>query len=201
MENVKQKINQLAYEIGANLNVLNKTRQDLKDCEDKISLLFLSGEVLKVIGDRKKQQTIEIFERVVTSAISEVFGFNYKFVIDLDSSGKRVTTKFKLVNAEGNELDIMGSCGGGLIDIISLVLRVLILVSAKPKRNRVLFLDESLKHLSADYRPKAATLLKSLSKQLGIQIFLVSHQQEMLETADIAYELVKTNDGVTARRL
>lgn len=201
MQQLKEKITQLSYEITANKNMLDKTRNDLKECEDKVSLLNVSSEVLKTIGDRKKQKTIEVFERVVTSAISEVFGFSYKFVIDINSEGKRVITKFKLVTNDGNEMSIMDSNGGGLIDIVALALRILILVSAKPKRNRILFLDESLKHLSPDHRVKAANLLKSLSKQLGIQFFLVTHMQELLEASDSAYELIKTNDGVTARRI
>lgn len=201
MIELKQRINKLSYQIEANINVLNKTRQDLKDLEEQISLLEISSEVLKTIGDRKKQRTIEVFERVVTSALQEVFGFNYKFLIDINSEGKRVITKFKLVNSEGNEIDIMDGIGGGAIDIIALVLRILILVSAKPSRNRILFLDESLKHLSPEYRPKAASLLKSLSQQLGIQIFLVSHMSELLEASDMTYELYRTNDGVMVRKM
>ncbi len=201
MQELKQKINQISYEVNASHNLLVRTCQDLKNCEDQVSLLSASCEVLKVIGDRKKQKTIEVFERVVTSAILEVFGFNYQFKIDINSEGKRILTKFKLINTDGKELDIMDSCGGGLIDVISFVLRVLILVSIKPRRQRIIYLDETFKHVSVDYRPKVASLLKSLAKQLNIQFLLVSHQPELVEAADTAYELQKSKDGVTLRRL
>jgi DNA repair exonuclease SbcCD ATPase subunit len=201
LESLKERVNKLSYEIKANKSVLDKTRTDLKLCEDRAQLLNLASEVLKRIGDQKKQQTIIIFEKVVTAAISEVFGFNYVFKIDIDSEGKRVSTKFKLIDSSGNEISIMDGVGGGLIDVVSFVLRVLILASAKPKRMQALFLDESFKHLSEAYRPKVATLLKSLSKRLGMQFLLVTHQSELLEAADVAYQLEKTPEGTIARKL
>lgn len=201
LEILKERINKLSYEIKANKSVLDKTRIDLKSCEDRNQLLNLASEVLKRIGDQKKQKTVEIFERVITAAIKEAFGFDYSFVIDINSDGKRVSTKFKLINPEGNELDIMDSVGGGLIDVISFVLRVLILASAKPKRSQVMFLDESFRCVSVEYRPKVATLLKSLSKRLGMQFLLVTHQSELLEAADVAYQLEKTPEGTIARKL
>lgn len=201
LEDVKTRINQISYEIKANKNVLDKTRADLKVCEDNIRLLGLASEVLKRIGDQKKKKTVEIFEKVTTAAIKEAFGFDYNFVIDINSENKRVSTKFKLVNQDGNELDIMDGVGGGLIDVISFVLRVLILASARPKRSQVMFLDESFRCVSAEYRPKVATLLKSLSKRIGIQFLLVTHQTELLEAADVAYQLEKTPEGTIARKL
>lgn len=201
LENLKERINQVSYEVKANKSLLDKTRQDLKECEDKVTILGLASEVLKRIGDQKKQKTVEIFERVTTAAIKEAFGFDYNFVIEINSEGKRVSTKFKLINPEGNELDIMDSVGGGLIDVISFVLRVLILASARPKRSQVMFLDESFRCVSAEYRPKVATLLKSLSKRLGIQFLIVTHQQELLEAADVAYQLEKTPEGTIAKRI
>jgi DNA repair exonuclease SbcCD ATPase subunit len=201
LENLKERINRLDYEISANKKVLDKTRLDLKMSEDQVLLINLASEVLKRIGDQKKQATVEVFERVVTAAIKEVFGFDYKFVILFDSEGKRVSTKFKLIDVNGNELDIMESVGGGLVDIISFTLRVLILASAKPKRSQILFMDENFRCVSQQYRPKVAELLKSLSKKLGIQFVLVTHAEEFKDTADICYELEKTENGTIARKL
>ncbi len=198
---VKSKIQALSYEINASKNSLDEARKTLASCESQINLLNLSSEVLKDIGDKRKRSTIEVFERVCSKALHDIFDSNYRFVIEMDSEGKRVSTRFKLMDAEDNEYSIMDSCGGGIVDVISLVLRVLILVSAKPARSKVLYLDESTKHVSPEFRPKVAEFLKSLSRQLGIQILLVTHQKEMLEASDSAYQLEKTNNGTLLRRM
>jgi DNA repair exonuclease SbcCD ATPase subunit len=201
IESIKTRIDQISYEIKANKGVLDKNRADLETCNTDIKLLGLSSEVLRRIGDQKKAKTVEVFERVVTSALKEVFGFDYNFKIDVNSEGKRVTTRFNLVDPQGNELSIMDSVGGGVIDVVSFVMRVLILASARPKRNQILFLDESFKHVSIEYRSKVATLLKSLSQKLKLQMIIVTHQSELLEAADVAYELQKTEDGTIAKRI
>jgi len=156
---------------------------------------------LKNIGDQKKKKTIGVFERVITSAINE-FGFKYKFNIDINSENKRVQTKFTLINEQGQAYELMGHFGGGLLDIISVVLRVLILVSVRPKRSRIIYLDEVFKFLSVQHRDKAANMLKSFSQQLGIQWLLVTHQDEFIATEGAnVYQLENTRDGTIARSI
>jgi ABC-type molybdenum transport system ATPase subunit/photorepair protein PhrA len=201
LETLKPRISALSYEIQANKKVLNQTRFDLKGLEDQIRILGLASEVLKNIGDQKKKKTVEVFERVVTSAINE-FGFNYKFNIDINSENKRVQTKFTLINEQGQAYELMGHFGGGLLDIVSVILRVLIMVSVCPKRSRIIYLDETFKFLSAQHRDRAAAMLKSFSKQLGIQWLLVTHQDEFINTEGAnVYQLEKTPSGTIARRL
>jgi ABC-type molybdenum transport system ATPase subunit/photorepair protein PhrA len=201
IETLKSRVNVLAYEINANKKVLDRTRKEFSDLGKQIHVLNLASEVLKNIGDQKKKKTIGVFERVVTSAINE-FGFNYRFVIDIDSGGKRVQTKFKLVNEFGQEMSLLGHVGGGLLDIVSVVLRVLILVSVRPRRSRIIYLDENFKFLSVQHRDKAANLLKSLSKNLQLQWVFVTHQPEFIETEGAnVYELYKVDGGASARRI
>lgn len=64
---------------------------------------------------------------------------------------------------------------------------------------QIMILDEPLGMLSAEYQPAAGELLRKLAHELGIQIIVVSHNPEMLESADRAYELVGAPSGVTAR--
>lgn len=199
LEPLKSRILQASYTVKANKSLLDKTRTEIKELAEQLKTLETASEVLKRIGEQKKQATILMFERVVTLAIKEVFGFDYQFKIDVQT-GARVLTRFKLL--QGNqELDIMSSVGGGLIDVVSFVLRALILTSVRPKRTRVLFLDESFRHVSSEYRPRVASLLKSLAKQLDTQFILVTHQAEFEQVADKCYELYKTPEGTKSRQL
>lgn len=197
---LESKISELSYEIKANKISLDKARVDLQDAQRQAKIIEQAGEVLKRIGEQKKKATIEMFERVVTAALKEVFGFDYRFVIEV-SAEKKVLTKFKLLQNNGLELDIMTSCGGGVVDVVAFVLKALMLASIRPKREPIMFLDESFAHVSSEYVPKIAILLQSLSKQLNMKFLLVTHQQTFLDVATNGYELGKTSAGTEFRKI
>jgi DNA repair exonuclease SbcCD ATPase subunit len=199
LSELKDKSSKVFYEIEANKKILDRTRKELEDTTNQMRLLELAGNTLKTLGETQRQKTTETFERVVTLALKEVFDSNYQFKIEV-TSDKRVSTKFKLIDGE-NELDLMSAVGGGIVNVVALVLKVLILASVRPKRSQLLFLDESLNNVSVDYRPRVAKLLKSFSEQLGIQILLVTHAPEFSEVADVVYELSKTPEGTIATRI
>lgn len=200
LKQLERSILNLQYGIKANKELLDKTRTDLDSVTEQLQVLAVAGETLKRIGEQKKKATIEMFERVVTMAIKEVFGFEYRFVIEV-SSDKRVLTKFKLVKQDGMELDIMESCGGGIVDVVAFVLKALMLASIRPRRDAVMFMDESFAHVSEEYVPKVASLLKSLSDQLNMKFLLVTHQHTFLDVATNGYELVKKGNATELTRI
>ncbi|VVB50686.1 Uncharacterised protein [uncultured archaeon] len=197
---LEAKIQSMAYDVKANKALLDKSRTELQGLQEQMKVLEQAGETLKRIGEQKKKATIEMFERVVTMAVKEVFGFDYKFVIEV-SAEKKVLTKFKLLQNDGLELDIMTSCGGGVVDVVAFVLKALMLASIRPQREPIMFLDESFSHVSSEYVPKVAMLLKSLSEQLNMRFLLVTHQHAFLEVATNGYSLVKTAKGTEFKKL
>jgi DNA repair exonuclease SbcCD ATPase subunit len=197
LSSLRTKILENKYKVKANKDLLDSTRAELLGLTGQVRDLEIAAEVLKRIGEQKKQATIEMFERVVTFALREVFGFTYQFSIEVSSQG-RVATKFKLMDGEV-ERDIMTSFGGGVIDVVAFVLKALMLASTRPRRAKVMYMDETFKHVSPEYVPNVAKLLQSLTQQLEMQFVLVSHKAEFLEVADNAYLLEKTNDGTKAK--
>jgi len=198
-ETLKDRVKNVSYQVEANKALLERTRKDLEECSNQMTSLELASTLLKTIGEQQREKTITTFERVVTLALKEIFDSEYIFKIEV-TSDKRVSTKFKLIKGE-LELDLMTAVGGGIINVVAFVLKVLILASVRPKRQQIMFLDETFNNVSVEYRPKVAKLLKSFSEQLGIQFVLVTHQPEFLETADKVYELSKTSEGTIATRI
>lgn len=189
----------VSAQIDANMEVLSKYYKELAVLEDQINNLSLAGSVLKTIGESQREKTIGVFERVITLALKEIFDSTYSFKIEVVSD-KRVSTKFKLIQGD-MELDLLTAVGGGIINVVSFVLKVLILASVRPKRQQVMYLDEQFNNVSADYRPKVAKLLKSFSEQLGIQFTIITHQQEFSDEADVVYNLTKGEDGTVVTRV
>jgi DNA repair exonuclease SbcCD ATPase subunit len=199
LTDLKSRIDQLSYTVKANKDLLDKTRAQVLECENLLKVYEQANVVLRDIGNKKKQATIVVFEKVISAALKEVFNSTYEFKINI-SDDKRAKTEFKLVNGD-KEIDIMTGSGGGIINVISFVLQVLILNTARPKRRKILFLDERFSNISPEYVPNMAKLLKSLAEQLDMQFTLVSHDPVFQDAADSLYELIQTPAGVTAKKL
>jgi DNA repair exonuclease SbcCD ATPase subunit len=199
LNQLQDRVKSVSYQIEANKKVLEKARKELEECNDTINSLNLAGQLLKTIGEQQREKTIATFERVVTLALKEIFDSEYNFKIEV-TADKRVSTKFKLTKGD-MELDLIDAVGGGVVNVVSFVLKVLILASVRPKRQQIMFLDEQFNNVSADYRPRVANLLKSFSEQLGIQFVLITHQQEFTDAADVVYNLSRGEDGTVVTRL
>ncbi|MBC7106618.1 MAG: ATP-binding protein, partial [Firmicutes bacterium] len=89
--------------------------------------------------------------------------------------------------------------GGGVVDVISLALRVALLQTVRPPLPGPLMLDEPGKHVSEEYARSLALFLKSVSEMFGRQIVLVTHNQHLAEVGDRAF-VVEMRDGESVVR-
>ena len=76
--------------------------------------------------------------------------------------------------------------------IVGFILRVVVMLLRKDVA-RILFLDETFAHVSAEYLPALGEFLREVVDKSGIQIVMVTHQDEFVEYADkvIRFELDK----------
>jgi DNA repair exonuclease SbcCD ATPase subunit len=88
---------------------------------------------------------------------------------------------------DGKECDIMNSYGGGVVSIISILLRIVTIVTLNLRR--ILILDESLAQLSSNYTANAAQFFKELGATLNFTIIMVTHDHSYVEYADKVYEV------------
>ena len=122
-----------------------------------------------------------IFNNLLTEALTKIFEKNIKFQIQLENYRNQPAINV-LITEDGNVLDPQKSCGGGMNDIISLVFKVIFVYLAKGLQTIVL--DESLKFLSKEYLEQASAFLRQMCDKLDMQIILVSHKENLQFSAD-----------------
>jgi DNA repair exonuclease SbcCD ATPase subunit len=127
-------------------------------------------------------------EELVTLALCAITGDPYQFKLELVQSAGQWTVRFLVVNPAGVELD-PGSCGGGIIDICSMALRIAILEMYEPRIEGPILLDENFKFLSREHIRTAIDLMKTLCEKTGRQIILVTHVPELAAGADRTLEV------------
>ena len=138
--------------------------------------------IIAETGKVTQTQLKILIEEMVTTALHSVFEEDYQFVINFDIKRNRPEAKISL-KIRGEEADPKDSVGGGVLDIASFALRVVLYSIQNPKSDNVLILDESFKFLHGNIE-NVSKMLKELSKKLNIQFIIVSQIEELSENAD-----------------
>ena len=159
--------------------------------------------VLQKYSKAKEQVLREKLDNIVTKGLRFIFGEGYRSKLEFGINRGQATIKPKIITEiDGKELEaeIADAHGGGLVDVTSFIYRMLVLSLVKPRRRRVLFLDECFKHLSEEYLEPAGMFMKQLSEKLGIQLIIITHKKQLMDIGDVVYEFSNTN-GITEVQL
>jgi len=171
-----------------------KKESDCKEAAEKAvqSLNFVEESVRSV-----RNKTLRSIETVANEALQSVYDEDIKlecaFGIKRDRSAVTLRYIKKIGDGQSVKRDPEGS-GCGVSDVVAFALR-LVLIKATGSEP-ILIADEPFKQLDKEQAPKAASLLKFLSKKMGVQIILSSHHAAMREAADHTHHFEIDEDGV-----
>lgn len=158
-----------------------KAIADLKDCQILGRKFEEAQMIIKAVALQTQQELQHHISAITTMALDTVFPDPYEFVVDfVEKAGKTEAEAFFL--KDGERIDPMTGSGGGAIDVAAFSLRVSMWRLA-PTRN-VIVLDEPFRFLSRDLQPRAAEMMKEISKKMKLQIIMVTHNEDLLEAAD-----------------
>ena len=178
----KQRAEALARlrETGAETELLEKVR-------------LLLQETSSLAREKARRQ----IEHTVTHALQSIFGPGISFRVELVERRNQPEAEFYVVSQYG-EVEVktrpQDARGGGVVDVVSLALRVSLLETIRPPLPGPLLLDEPGKHLSDEYAPHLALLIKEMSGTFNRQVLMVTHNRHFTEAADRVY-LVEIKAG------
>ena len=162
-----------------NAIVRRATAEETLSLNDKVQIL------LQKTSDFSRQQAKNRIEEIVTSALSVVFGKDYKFRLTLEVRSNRPEADYWL-ESEGIITQLKPpdyDRGGGVIDVITLALRLAI--GELSRVQGPIFMDETTKHVSAEFAANIAYFLKEYSQKFGRQIILITHNEKLAEIGDV----------------
>lgn len=171
---------------------LQQARQDIQTWEQ---VQILLGKV----SDFARQQILERIEATVTAALLAVFGEGYQFKIAMRAIGAQPAAEWQVISQYG-DVEVAANPedarGGGIVDIVSLALRLAMLELLRPRVDGPLILDEPAKMVSSQYAPNLAYFLKEYAAKTGRQVIMVTHNPQLAEAADRSF-LVTQADGIS----
>ncbi len=149
-----------------------------------------------------RRQFEEKLSALVSHGLTAVFGEETRVTIETETKRSATHMTLKLTQ-NGVELgNIMDGTGGSIVSILSVLLRVMLTVSVRPPLRRLIVLDEPL-HGAVDpsHIPTFGTLLRELAERLSLQFIVVAHEEDLVEYADVVYEVTKVGTTATVRRI
>ncbi len=167
--------------------VLTRTQEDIIIFE-QVQMLFTKT------SEFAREQLKTCIEETVTAALLAVFGEGYTFKINIRQINNQPAAEWQVISryddaeVAGDPQDVRG---GGVVDIVSLALRLSLLELARPKPGGPVIFDEPAKMVSAEYLPNLAEFLKQYAARTGRQIILVTHAEPLAEAADVSYKVAQ----------
>ena len=155
-------------------------------------------DLLSKLADRKREEVRVRVERIVLAALRSVFGSSIGFRFDVSILRGVVAIRPEIgFTQKGGTMAYVGvdQVAGGVVDVVSLALRVAVLLSRRPALRPVLIADEPLKHLSDEYLPAAAEMLRRLADECGLQMLIVSHEPDVSLRAHRVFRVSRDSSG------
>lgn len=147
--------------------------------------------LLEQVGEVARLQTKQEIEALITHGLRSVLEDSHiTFQIALEYKRKQLEARFGLMwddDSRSPIWDIPNEAGGGIADVISVLLRLVLLELLCIEGPLVL--DEPAKMLSTQHIPAFGQLLSQLSKRFGRQMIVVTHNQDLVNFADKRFQV------------
>lgn len=170
-----------------------KEIQEEVDTLEKVSILFQ-----KTAQYAREQGKVQI-ENLTTNSLNYIFDDNSKFEIELTEKRNTSNADFYIVEENENGLVKTNpeiSKGGGIVDVVSLALRLAFLENSTKRIEGPLILDEPTKHVSLDHIMEVGDFLLQFSKEMNRQIIMITHNLHLESISDNVY-FVEKEDGIS----
>jgi len=169
---------------------IKETKNQIKTLKQQLSHHEKAREIIREVGLATQQQLQVHISDIVSLALEAVFPNPY--TLEVDFVERRNRTECDLFFARNDErINPITASGGGAVDVASFALRTASWSMATPHSRNTLILDEPFRYLSVELLPQAGEMLKQLAEELKLQIIMVTHSEELMESADRTFKVAQ----------
>ncbi|WP_242853228.1 ATPase [Pseudobacteroides cellulosolvens] len=166
---------------------------------DNIDLLEKVSVLLKKASEYAREQSRLQIESLVTNCLQFIFNSALEFKIEINEVRGRPEAEFYVLSNINDQIiktRPQDSRGGGVVDVVSLAIRIAMIEYGSMNINGPIILDEPAKHVSDDYIIQVAEFLKQISTMFRRQVIIITHNKHLNEIAD-KWFYVDMVDGVS----
>ncbi len=170
----------------------SRLEEELQRILDHLDVLEKVRVLLQRVSEYAREQARQQIETLVTHCLQYIFNSDMEFKIEIEEVRGRPEAEFYVVNNMNGTLlktRPQEARGGGVVDIISLALRIAMLQCSNETGMGPIILDEPAKHVSEEYIAHVGEFLRQISKIYGRQVIMVTHNRHLSEIADKSYRI------------
>lgn len=171
---------------------VKRLEEDLQKSCSVTDILEQVRILLQKTSDYAREQAKQSIEALVTNCLQYIFDSNMEFRIEMNEVRGRTEAEFYVISEFNGEIiktKPQEARGGGVVDIISLAIRLAMLQCSSLEIAGPIILDEPAKHVSDEYITHVAEFLKQSSAMFKKQIIMVTHNRHLGEIADKAFRV------------
>jgi ABC-type transporter Mla maintaining outer membrane lipid asymmetry ATPase subunit MlaF len=147
-------------------------------------------EIIKEVALQTQQQLQVHISDLSSLALDAVYDEPYELAVEFVQRRNKTECDLYFMRDE-ERYDPIDDTGGGVVNVASFALRLASWNMQKPKSNNVLVLDEPFGNVSPDLLPRVSQMLQTISKQLNVQIIMISHSEDIINAADKTFTVNK----------
>lgn len=194
---LKDKFTRLSERKRALEEELGMAAAQLKSLEAGMDDFARAQVFFAELAEQTQRQFREQVERLATAAVHSVFDRPYQVKLSSERKRGRMETEILIVE-NGEEFQPRAEMGGSMVDLLSFAMRIILWSMQVPRSRNTFILDEPFKFLGAGERLQhAGQMLSEIARSLQVQLIIVTHEEELAELAETAYQV--THDGVESR--
>jgi hypothetical protein len=195
---LQRKSDQIEGFILALKNRETELQKEVTILKDEVDLCTKASAVLKHLLDHMVKDEIEKMAGLITYGLKTIFddqNLSFSPVITKKNEKMHIELKTKRDAVEGG----MDSFGGSVAVIESFLLRVLCLL--KLNLAKLMLLDETFAPVSEEYVSNTSKMVSEISRKLGIDVLLVTHQKGFMDNADHIYRASESSTGLLMEKV
>lgn len=133
-------------------------------------------ELLAIVQTVTRDKIKDGFESIASWALKSIFQKDYKFCLEFGRRGNLSELYFAIKTPDLQEaFDPMDTSGGGVLNVVSLVLRLILMEISVPKIQGFIILDESFKNVNGqDNIDRLNNFVEEMSSKFNRQIIHVT---------------------------
>lgn len=207
LEELNQKLEQINSKLNIEKGKLQVISQNFENTKKELDKEIKYEDLLtKVIllfqktATYAREQSKRQIEDLVTRCLQFIFETDIEFLIELSEKRSVPNAEFYVRSNYDEGYSIITKPelerGGGVVDIISIALRIAFIQLHKPVLQGPIILDEPGKHVSEDYIFNLGDFLSKSSSLFKRQTIMVTHNAHLAQICDKSYS-VDIKNGVS----
>jgi DNA repair exonuclease SbcCD ATPase subunit len=175
---------------------LSETQKEIKRLQNEEELLNLVAHLFREMIDKEIVDGAKAVERLLTEGLRTVFDdqdLQAKAEVKVQRGKVSVNILTQQTHSNGTVTEGTSDLafGGSVLTAQSILMRIIVML--RRGLRPLLLLDETFPALDPNYAANMASFLTKLCKKLKMDLLLVTHNPVIVDAAEHAYRIKKTN--------